>query len=489
MPLFGRQPYSATNPSSQRHAAGSNAAFQGVIVGITAAANSTAPTSSAIQTTASGSTSWTDAPESNHGIDVLEVLAPDTQTPSTAAATIHPSAVDRNPPSAYEGAALSLDDLSNGTVDLSFRFLVQVQILPGIAKYVSNITSLILSNNALAELPDEIGHLRQLQFIDVNNNELETLPATIAYCQNLKLIYARSNKLNVLPSSIRHLHGLTKVDLYNNRIDSVPPCLWRLPMLEALDLSHNPIRTLPSRMFVQGGVAAINRAKPFKLMLDGCPLDTSLAFQPVSADNSRKSASFPSLVEIIVSAMINQNAEYPADLPDHLLAYFENLDACDYCYHLYPAAAGVKRWRLLCRHGVNIPVEFRLCRPHWNTEHQRIALLFVPRKPEHTQPYYKLMCAATDSAMAKLTQGTSASTRAYPDKTKGHVKGASLRRGIRRLFVPGAKSPANVQYRPVRVQKQSHPTSSCFTEPNARSAIPMWQYYEDDVPDLPKLCG
>ncbi|KAJ1724457.1 hypothetical protein LPJ53_001298 [Coemansia erecta] len=519
MPSFGGQTYSVTNTPSQRQTA-----FQGVIVGITASGKSTGasgasrgicaattPATSVAQTMASSSTPWTDAPDSSHGTDVLEVLASDTQTPSTAAATIHPVAVDRNPPAAYEGASLSLDDLSYGTVNLSFRFLVQVQILPGIAKYVANITSLIVSNNSLIELPDEIGHLRQLQIIDVSNNELETLPATIAYCRNLRVVYARSNKLSTLPSSIRHLHGLTKVDLYNNRIDSVPPCLWRLPILESLDLSHNPIQCLPSRMFVQGGVAAINRAKPFKLMLDGCPLDASLAFRAVASD-SRQSASFPSLVETIVSAMANQNAAYPADLPDHLLAYFENLTACDYCYRLYPAAGGVKRWRLLCRNGVNIPIEFRLCRPHWNTENQRIALLFAPRKPEHTQPYYKLMHAATDAAVKKLSQGTRASTRAYADQNKEHIKAGSLRRGIRRLLSfakgrdrgvqpgqgarlhrqqlgPDAKPSADVQSSPSITRKQNNSAYSRSSQPNARSGIPMWQYYEDDIPDLPKLCA
>ncbi|KAJ2396337.1 hypothetical protein GGI05_001166, partial [Coemansia sp. RSA 2603] len=440
MTLFFRQTYSVTNPQSQRRTARTDAAFQGVIVGITAVGKSaaTAQISSVAQTMASDVTILADVPDRSHEIEVLEVLASDTQTPSTTAATIHPFATDRNPPNSYEGATLSLDDLSYGTVNLSFRYLVQVQILPGIAKYVANITSLIVSNNALVELPDEIGHLRQLQIIDVSNNALETLPATIAYCQNLKLVYARSNKLNALPSSIRHLHGLTKVDLYNNRIDSVPPCLWRLPILEALDLSHNPIQSLPSRMFVQGGVAALNRAKPFKLILDGCPLNTNLATQTVSGD-AKRGASFPSLVEIIVSAMANQNAAYPADLPDHLLAHFENLTACDYCHHLYPAASGVKRWRLLCRNRVDIPIEFSLCSPHWNTEHQRIALLFVSRKPEHTQPYYKLMCAATESAKKKLSQNTRVSNRTFADQNKGYGTAGLLRRGMRRLlsFVTG----------------------------------------------------
>ncbi|KAJ1847534.1 hypothetical protein LPJ57_008773, partial [Coemansia sp. RSA 486] len=167
-------------------------------------------------------------------------------------------------PAQQKSAHLSPEDLASGTVNLSFRNLSQV--LSGIALYAQSIRSLVLSNNALSQLPDAIGHLHRLQALDVTNNKLHELPAAIAHCQRLEIVYAGSNRLSDLPSSIRHLRQLAKLDLRDNKLASVPACLWALPRLESLDLSNNPIERLPSRMFVQGGIAALNKERPLKLV-------------------------------------------------------------------------------------------------------------------------------------------------------------------------------------------------------------------------------
>ncbi|KAJ1881735.1 hypothetical protein LPJ66_011272, partial [Kickxella alabastrina] len=226
-----------------------------------------------------------------------------------------------------EIAHISPDDMAQGIANLSFRRLSRV--LPGIAMCASNITILNLSNNVLGTLPDEIGYLRRLQILDVSNNQIESLPPTIAYCRELRAIYASYNRLSTLPSAMRHLHALEKVDLYDNRIKCVPVCLHNLPSLEILDLSLNPIKCLASRMFMQGGIAALNRSKVLKLVLDGCPLRRDLPGN--CPDNSNlgsgkpTQSAFPSLVETIVCKMANTNAEYPHELPDHLRACLDSL--------------------------------------------------------------------------------------------------------------------------------------------------------------------
>ncbi|KAI7833336.1 hypothetical protein BX661DRAFT_131554, partial [Kickxella alabastrina] len=265
-----------------------------------------------------------------------------------------------------------------------------------------------LSNNVLRTLPDEIGYLRRLQILDVSSNQIESLPPTIAYCRELRAIYASYNRLSTLPSAVRHLHALEKVDLYDNRIKCVPVCLHNLPSLEILDLSLNPIKCLASRMFIQGGIAALNRPKMLKLVLDGCPLRRDLHGN--CPDNSNlgsgkpTQSAFPSLVETIVCKMANTNAEYPHELPDHLRACLDSLVACDHCHMLYPADKGVKRWRFAYRNKVSLPVEYNMCRPHWNNETERIASLFGLRKLEDAQPYYKHKCAALEAIMRKLSQ-------------------------------------------------------------------------------------
>ncbi|KAJ1989061.1 hypothetical protein GGI26_003334 [Coemansia sp. RSA 1358] len=155
-------------------------------------------------------------------------------------------------------------------VDLSNRCLSA--LLPDIGLCAAHMTRVDLSNNALKELPYEIGHLRQLQWINVSNNSLELLPPTIAFWQHLHTMNASGNHLTDIPTAVRHLDKLAVLNLANNRLTCVPAGLWKLRSLCLLDLSYNQIDVLPARIFLQGGVAAPNRGTLESILLDGCPL-------------------------------------------------------------------------------------------------------------------------------------------------------------------------------------------------------------------------
>ncbi|KAJ1808385.1 hypothetical protein LPJ75_004598, partial [Coemansia sp. RSA 2598] len=431
-------------------------------------------------------------------------------------------AVNRSsdPPSAQQKSAhLSPEDLVGGSVNLSFRNLSQV--LSGIALYAQSIQSLVLSNNALCWLPDAIGHLHRLQTLDVANNELRELPATIAYCQGLECIYVGANRLSDLPSSIRHLRRLKELDLRDNRLTSVPACLWTMPSLELLDLSNNPIECLPSRMFGQDGVAALNTERPLKLVVDGCPLKLELADTSGPVD---RSASFPSLVETIVCRMVNSNAAYPLEIPDHLRACLEDLVSCDHCHRLYPAGKGFKRRRILLRNKTALPVEYNLCRPHWDTDDQRIALLFASRSPESVQPYSQFKQAAMQSVSARVARrgssgritGSIAGSIGDSRRAMGDLFGlkAVCRSLKAALFRPGKRgsdtsSVALAEAHQTQTQEntilavgglqaQCAIKSKRDAEGKGRSrwlssqrrqgdVVRLWQHFEDDVPELARI--
>ncbi|KAJ2235090.1 hypothetical protein IWW45_002869 [Coemansia sp. RSA 485] len=419
-----------------------------------------------------------------------------------------------------KSAHLSPEDLASGTVNLSFRNLSQV--LSGIALYAQSIRSLVLSNNALSQLPDAIGHLHRLQTLDVTNNKLHELPAAIAHCQRLEIVYAGSNRLSDLPSSIRHLRQLAKLDLRDNKLASVPACLWTLPRLESLDLSNNQIERLPSRMFVQGGIAALNKERPLKLVVDGCPLELGSV---ESSQPASQPTSLPSLVETILCRMVNSNAEYPLDLPEHLCARLETLVACDHCHRLYPIDKGVKRHRILFRNKVALPVEYNLCLPHWDTDDQRIASLFAPRSPESAQPYYQFKKAALQSVSTRVAcssrsggnrRGIKALVSSITHKHMGgtghrYLAGLeSVRCRLKKLLLRSKQHRPDAQPTPLSqlsLDQQGHrlclaeayQEQSCTTLKRAVSDggkshrrtsqsrvddIRLWQYFENDVPEL-----
>ncbi|KAJ2661419.1 hypothetical protein IWW48_002402 [Coemansia sp. RSA 1200] len=308
--------------------------------------------------------------------------------------------------------------MASGIVDLSNRHITSSSLLPEITRlWTERLTRIVLSNTGLVELPDEIGYLRQLQSMDLSGNRLETLPATVAFWQHLHTMDVSNNRLTDLPSATRHLGRLEVLDLASNRLASIPKCLWKLPELRSLNVSYNPITILPARMFIHDGVAAPSRDKLKLFLLEGCPLlretpdDThttqngaprlesdgfscSVVVSGARDVNGMSHQTVLSLVDTVLYRIIENNYEYPFELPQHLQQRLDSFVPCDYCHRLYPATLGTKRQSFVCRNKTRLPVEYSLCRAHWDDEKSRIASMFAPRVPENAQDYYKAKQAA-----------------------------------------------------------------------------------------------
>ncbi|KAJ1867797.1 hypothetical protein LPJ78_000669 [Coemansia sp. RSA 989] len=155
--------------------------------------------------------------------------------------------------------------------------------------------------------------------------------------------------------------------------------------------------------------------------------------------------------------MANNNDRLSEDLPEHIRARFNDLLECDYCSKLYPADAGIKRWRLVYRKKLIWPVEYNFCSAHWNTEKQRIAALFAPRELACLQPYH----ASKQTALRQTKNKIAQQEQLHSSKTPSTIK-----RAIQQLFG----------------RQISQPTSSDMD-------APVWQILEDDVPNLPDLSG
>ncbi|KAJ2805834.1 hypothetical protein H4R20_001931 [Coemansia guatemalensis] len=436
-----------------------------------------------------------------------------------------------------EDACLSPKDITKGAVDLSCRHLICV--LPGIAMFARGITRINLSYNALTSLPDAIGHLRLLQQVDISHNQLESLPMTIAYWQDLHTLNASSNCLVDLPTSIRHLRQLCIVNLSRNRLETVPSGLWRMCNMSSLDLSNNPIRVLPARMFALDGTAAPNSPRQDILVLDGCPLGqgfTDSLHRPSLVLSGRfkhatatldgadlaqpKRPAFPTLADIILCTLANSSISFPRDLPDHIQASLRDLRICDHCYKLYPAATGVKRWRLLYRKKGVWPIEYNFCTPHWSSEKERIASLFASRSLQCTQPYHEPRRAAADLVRSKLALPTQATRRqrpmsalnsvrrhSLPVPTHQHYHGVysdapdfstakPLSKGRLRRFLSIRKPHRNHisdaaatdgRRRQLATIFPKRPTSQLGTCPSSSQLVSIWHFLEDDIPHLPEL--
>lgn len=82
---------------------------------------------------------------------------------------------------------------------------------------------LILTDNAIEELPSEIGQLKYLQKLMLAGNQLKTLPEEMISCTNLELIRLAANQLDTLPEWLLTLPKLSWLAFGNNLGQSFKP--------------------------------------------------------------------------------------------------------------------------------------------------------------------------------------------------------------------------------------------------------------------------
>jgi Leucine-rich repeat (LRR) protein len=111
------------------------------------------------------------------------------------------------------------------------------------------LTTLNASNNQLkGSLPNGIGSLYELTYLDVSSNQLESLGEGVGSLMKLKQVKLSNNKLTSIPDDAGNWSQLIRLEASHNRIDSLPEAFGLLPDLQHLDVSYNQLRTLPSEL-------------------------------------------------------------------------------------------------------------------------------------------------------------------------------------------------------------------------------------------------
>lgn len=152
---------------------------------------------------------------------------------------------------------IDIDQPSNSshysTVDLSNTGLdaIPSHYLTETVDYSPRIVrKLVLARNAIIELSTEIISFGNLTTLDVSNNGLAALPEIIGSLDKLRTLIARSNLLddNSFPKSFSRLTKLETLNLSGNQLEQIPPPVYDLPRLKALYLGANRIESLPCKI-------------------------------------------------------------------------------------------------------------------------------------------------------------------------------------------------------------------------------------------------
>ncbi len=102
-----------------------------------------------------------------------------------------------------------------------------------------------LGGLGLSVVPDQIGRLQHLTWLDLDNNRLTRLPEWIADLRSLRLLDLTRNLLSDLPAGLTRLSALDFLALGDNRIERLPWSLTAFPKLERLYLWGNPWHARP----------------------------------------------------------------------------------------------------------------------------------------------------------------------------------------------------------------------------------------------------
>ncbi|KAG0293030.1 hypothetical protein BGZ97_005443, partial [Linnemannia gamsii] len=236
-------------------------------------------------------------------------------------------------------------------------------------KLLASATCVQICCNELDSIPMEIGYLRNLTLLDLSKNCLSSLPESIIHLSKLVELKLSFNQLETIPAGIGGLTKLASLTLDNNRITSIPPQIGLIKDLVNLDLSDNPIKVLPAEV---GKLQFLRRLK-----LERCPLIEEFVHSPVNSP--------PTLLELAARVIVRHDIQMPPLMLPHLKAYVDSAQACTFCEGPY-FDSWVKRGKLIEKNEMFIPLEYTLCQPHWNTEMERVKLLFCPRPITSPRP-------------------------------------------------------------------------------------------------------
>ena len=125
---------------------------------------------------------------------------------------------------------------------------------------LDDVTSLDVSNCGLEELPESVGRLRRLEFLNAGGNRLRSLPASVKLLTNLKRAFFLANAFEEVPEVLGELPSLFMLSFKANAVRTVSERSLA-PSLGWLILSDNAIERLPNSLG--------NCARMRKLMLAG----------------------------------------------------------------------------------------------------------------------------------------------------------------------------------------------------------------------------
>ncbi|KAK2363666.1 plant intracellular Ras-group-related LRR protein [Trifolium repens] len=129
--------------------------------------------------------------------------------------------------------------------------------LPASLSRLIRLEELDLSSNLISVLPDSIGSL---------TNDIEELPFSIGNCSSLRELRADYNKLKALPEAVGKIESLEILSLQYNNVKQLPTTMSTLINLKELNVSFNELESIPESLCFSTSLVKINVGNNFNDM-------------------------------------------------------------------------------------------------------------------------------------------------------------------------------------------------------------------------------
>ncbi len=136
---------------------------------------------------------------------------------------------------------------SEGRKELCVKGRKLAQVPDAVTK-MTDVEILDLSDNELTELPEELKNLNQLTTLLLSGNKLEEIPGNVCRLKTLTTLDVTYNVIKSVPETISNLNQLTTLNLSFNELEEMPKALCQLKKLTALDITSNPIKRIPKEI-------------------------------------------------------------------------------------------------------------------------------------------------------------------------------------------------------------------------------------------------
>ncbi|CAJ0642837.1 4871_t:CDS:10 [Entrophospora sp. SA101] len=312
---------------------------------------------------------------------------------------------------------LSPKDLENEKIQNLLKSRNNGELIPITFKDIPDLRDIEYCGFGIVKLSPNIGYLYITTHLQICCDNLKEIPSEIGNMKNLTSLDLSRNKLKYLPDSIgSNLIKLTALLIDSNKIEELPQEIGQLTNLITFDVRNNPITVFP---------AELGRLKYLRtLLVEGCPLKTEFVHE---IDHSP-----PTLMELAARKIIKFNllnnlegSNNSIRISSNLENYLKNYKKCSYCGGPY-FNHHVKRGKIIEKNDNSIPLEYKLCFPHWNNEQERINLLFCSIKDHDDNNFIKSNNSYSNNRPLSSTSTRSPSRVSKRNSSTSMILGKSI---------------------------------------------------------------